>query len=129
MTNGCVSQETLHDVLPYIDAFNIDLKCFTPEGYRKLGGDLAMVKAFITAAAHAHVEITTLIVPGMNDSEDEMRAMSQWIAALSPDIPYHISRFFPHKHMLDTPPTDPQTLYRLQAIAKERLKYVYLGNI
>ena len=130
VTNGCVSQETLQEVLPYIDAFNIDLKCFTEAGYRRLGGDLSMVKAFIeTAIASSHVELTTLIVPGLSDSEDEMRETAAWIASLSPDIPYHISRFFPHKHMLSTPPTDPNILHRLREIAKERLRFVYLGNV
>lgn len=130
VTNGCVSLETLEAVLPYIDAYNIDLKCFTETGYRRLGGDLSMVKAFIeTAVPKSHVELTTLVVPGLSDSEEEMREMSSWIAELSPDIPYHISRFFPHKHMLSTPPTDPNVLQRLREIAKERLYFVYLGNV
>jgi pyruvate formate lyase activating enzyme len=130
VTNGCVSQETLNEVLPYIDAFNIDLKCFTEAGYRRLGGDLSMVKAFIeTAVPNAHVEITTLVVPGLSDSEDEMREMAAWLADLSPDIPYHISRFFPHKHMLETPPTDPKVLCALRDIALVYLHRVYLGNM
>jgi pyruvate formate lyase activating enzyme len=130
VTNGCVEDWVLRQVLPHIDAFNVDLKCFTPEGYRRLGGDLTLVKAFIEAAAQsAHVEVTTLAVPGMSDGEDEMREMAKWLASLSRDIPYHISRFFPHKHMRNTPPTDPAVLYRLQEIAKEHLHYVYLGNI
>ncbi len=130
VTNGCVSQETLNEALPYIDAFNIDLKCFTPEGYRRLGGDLAMVKAFIeTAVQKAHVEITTLVVPGVSDSQDEMRETAAWIASLSDEIPYHITRFFPCKHMLDERPTDPELLHRLRDIASETLRYVYLGNI
>jgi pyruvate formate lyase activating enzyme len=89
-----------------------------------------MVKAFIeTAVKNAHVEVTTLVVPGLSDGEDEMLEMSAWLAALSPGIPYHISRFFPHKHMLSTPPTDAKLMRRLQEIARERLKYVYLGNL
>jgi pyruvate formate lyase activating enzyme len=130
VTNGCVSQDTLREVLPYIDAFNIDLKCFTEASYRRLGGDLPMVKTFIeTAVPNAHVEITTLVVPGLSDGEDEMREMAAWLASLSADIPYHISRFFPHKHMLETPPTDLEVMQRLQKIAKERLRFVYLGNV
>ena len=130
VTNGCVSQETLHEVLPYIDAFNIDLKCFTGEGYRRLGGDLAMVKAFIeTAVQAAHVEITTLVVPGLSDSLEEMRQMSAWLAALSPEIPYHITRFFPQHRMTSTPPTDIALLHRLREIALVHLSYVTLGNI
>ena len=130
VTNGCVSQETLHEVLPHIDAFNIDLKCFTPEGYRRLGGDLDMVKSFIkTAVPQAHVEVTTLVVPGVSDSETELREMAGWLSSLSEDIPYHITRFFPCKNMLDTPPTDPELLRRLRDIAREYLRYVYLGNL
>ncbi|MBE0601886.1 MAG: radical SAM protein, partial [Firmicutes bacterium] len=99
-------------------------------GYKQLGGDLELVKGFIqTAAAAAHVEVTTLVVPGLNDTQAEMRQMSAWLASVSPEIPYHISRFFPHRHMLDTPPTDTVLLHRLAELAKERLRYVYLGNI
>jgi pyruvate formate lyase activating enzyme len=130
ITNGCVSQETLLTVLPYINAFNIDLKCFTEAGYRRLGGDLRMVKAFIqTAVEKAHVEVTTLVVPGLSDREDELREMAQWLSSLSKDIPYHISRFFPRKNMLDTPPTDPALIHRMHDIAGEYLRYVYLGNM
>lgn len=130
VTNGCVEPWVLHEVLPFIDAFNVDLKRFTADGYKALGGDLELVKGFIqTATKSAHVEVTTLVVPGMNDTEAEMREMSAWLASVSPDIPCHISRFFPHKHMLSTPPTDKALLHRLAALAKERLRYVYLGNI
>ena len=130
VTNGCVSQETLLEVLPYIDAWNIDLKCFTEAGYRRLGGDLNMVKAFIeTAVPKSHVEVTTLVVPGISDREDELREMARWLSSLSPEIPYHITRFFPHKHMLDQAPTDPALLRRMRDIAKETLTWVYLGNL
>ena len=130
VTNGCVTKTVLETVLPYVDAFNIDLKCFTPEGYRRLGGDLEMVKTFIeTAIPKAHVEITTLVVPELSDGEDEMREMADWLASLSEDVPYHITRFFPCKNMTDEQPTDPKVLYRLRDIAKRRLRYVYLGNL
>ena len=130
VTNGCVEPWVLQEALPYIDAFNVDLKCFTAEGYKRLGGDLSLVKAFIqTAARSSHVEVTTLIVPGLNDTEAEMRDMAAWLTSISPDIPYHISRFFPHKHMADTPPTDLSLLHRLHAIANEYLHHVYLGNV
>ena len=130
VTNGCVSAETLGEVLPYVDAYNVDLKCFTEAGYRRLGGDLELVKAFIeTAVKSSHVELTTLVVPGFSDSEAEMREMTAWIASLSPDIPYHLSRYFPCKHMLSTPATDPKLLHTLQDIAKESLRNVYLGNL
>ncbi|HPF86638.1 MAG TPA: AmmeMemoRadiSam system radical SAM enzyme [Candidatus Limiplasma sp.] len=130
VTNGCVSQAALHEVLPYADAFNVDLKCFTAAGYRRLGGDLDMVKAFIeTAAKAAHVEVTTLVVPGISDSETELDAMARWLAALDPEIPYHITRFFPCRNMLAERPTDPALLYRMHDIAANYLRYVYLGNL
>ncbi len=130
VTNGCVSHKTLREVLPFIDAYNIDLKCFTPEGYQRLGGDLELVKAFIqTAAEKAHVEVTTLVVPGLSDSEAELRRMAKWLSSLSAEIPYHITRFFPRKHMLDARPTEPALLYHLQAVAADYLRYVYVGNI
>ena len=84
VTNGTASLPVLRELTPYIDAMNIDLKGFSPEYYRDvLGGDLEMVKAFIQEAAqHCHVELTTLIVPGENDSDEEMLALSAWIASL-----------------------------------------------
>lgn len=134
VTAGCVSQEVLHEVLPYIDAMNIDLKSFRPEFYRKLcRGDLDMTKAFIEEAAkHCHVELTTLVVPGENDTEEEIREIAAWIASLKGgkgrDIPYHISRFFPRYHMTDRAPTDVALIYRLADIAREKLDNVYTGN-
>ncbi len=133
VTNGCVCEETADQVLPFADALNIDLKCFREETYRKrLGGDLRTVKSFIEkAAALCHVELTCLIVPGMNDSEEEIREMAGWISSL-PDgesIPLHVTRFFPRYKMTDGKPTDRQTLLRLIEAARESLKYVYPGNL
>ena len=96
-----------------------------------------MVKAFIARAVRlAHVELTTLIVPGENDSEDEMRALTAWVAglrdaagnAVGRAIPLHISRFFPRFHMTDRPATDPRRVYWLAEVAREKLDYVYTGN-
>ena len=138
VTNGTAEVHVLEALAPYIDAMNIDLKGFTDRYYsRVLGGSLDMVKAFISRAAQvAHVELTTLIVPGENDAEDEMRALSGWVAGLTdargnvigPDIPLHVSRFFPRFHMTDRPATDPRRVYRLADVARERLRYVYTGN-
>lgn len=138
VSNGCASLEVLEELVPYIDAMNIDLKGFT-DGYYNglLGGDRQMVMEFITEAVrHCHVELTTLIIPGENDSEDEMREISLWIAGLKGadgnviggDIPLHISRFFPRFHMTDRAPTDVRLVYSLADIAREKLKYVYTGN-
>ena len=139
VTNGTVELPILHEILPYIDAMNIDLKGFTDDYYSKLlSGSRSMVMDVIEyAVKYVHVELTTLIIPGENDSEDEMREMVSWIAGLKDaegnvigqDIPLHLSRFFPRFKMTDRGPTDPRTIFRLVDIAKEKLNYVYPGNI
>lgn len=138
VTNGTADLHILEALAPHIDAMNIDLKGFTERYYaRVLGGSLEMTKAFIARAAQLmHIELTTLIVPGENDAEDEMRALSEWVAGLTdargnvvgPDIPLHVSRFFPRFRMTDRPATDPRRVYRLADVARERLRYVYTGN-
>ena len=133
VTNGCVNDEIADAVLPLTDALNIDLKSFRDDVYRNiLGGDLVAVKNFIAKAAEqCHVELTSLIVPGMNDSEEEIRAMTQWIASLphGEEIPLHITRFFPRYRMQDRSPTEKAKLFSLVEIAGQNLKYVYPGNI
>ena len=138
VTNGTAELSVLDELRPYIDAMNIDLKGFTARYYSDvLGGDLEQVKAFIASAVKScHVELTVLIVPGENDSENEMRDMSGWIADLTDtggktigeDIPLHVSRFFPRYRMTDRRATDIDLIYRLAGIANEKLKYVYTGN-
>ena len=138
VSNGTASLEVLAELAPYIDAMNIDLKGFTDHYYNDvLGGDRAMVMAFIEEAVrHCHVELTTLIVPGENDSEDEIHEMCAWISSLKDangciigkDIPLHISRFFPRFNMQDRRATDVGLIYRLADIAREQLTYVYTGN-
>ena len=138
VTNGTAELPILEALLPHIDAMNIDLKGFTAQYYKDvLGGDLDTVKAFIARAAQAcHVELTTLIVPGENDSEDEMRTLTEWVAGLTDAegrvigrrIPLHISRFFPRFRMTDRPATAVGTVYRLAEVARERLDHVYTGN-
>ena len=134
VTNGTAELAVLEALSPYIDAMNIDLKGFTDRYYSQvLGGDRQQVMAFIEAAVRTcHVELTTLIVPGENDGEEEMRELSQWVGRLrNPDggsIPLHISRFFPRFHMEDRRATDVKTVYRLADIARETLQYVYTGN-
>lgn len=129
VTNGTVEEAPWRELLPLIDAVNIDLKGFTEGWYRSLGGDLETVKRSIALAAEScHVEVTTLVVPGGNDGEDEMRVLSSWLASVSPDIPLHVSRFFPRHRMTDRPPTPVDRVYRLAEIARERLRYVYTGN-
>ena len=138
VTNGCASLDVLKELAPYIDAMNIDLKGFTDRYYKEvLKGDLDTVLAFITGAVKiCHVELTTLIIPGENDSIEEMRKISSFIADLKDaggntvgrDIPLHISRFFPRFKMTDRPATDVDLIYKLADVAREKLKYVYTGN-
>jgi len=130
VTNGTAELPVLEELGPHIDAMNIDLKGFSQRYYRDvLGGDPEMVQAFIARAVQLlHVELTTLIVPGENDSEAEMREMAAWIASLGETIPLHISRFFPRFQMRDRPPTEVRQVYRLAEVARERLRYVYTGN-
>ena len=134
VTNGTAELAVLEELSPYVDAMNVDLKGFTDSWYREtLGGDLRQVTAFIEAAVRTcHVELTTLIVPGENDSEAEMRELSRYVSRLrNPDgeeVPLHISRFFPRFHMQDRGATDVQTVYRLADVARESLRYVYTGN-
>jgi pyruvate formate lyase activating enzyme len=138
VTNGTASLQVLSELLPYIDAMNIDLKGFTDRYYSEvLGGDRRMVMEFIEEAVKfCHVELTTLIIPGENDSDDEMREMTEWIADLKDaegmttgsEIPLHISRFFPRFNMMDRKATDVDLIYHLANVAGEKLKHVYTGN-
>jgi len=129
VTNGTICEEPLRELLPYIDAMNIDLKGFSQGYYDFVGGNLEMVKNTIALSAKAcHVEVTTLIVPGMNDGEDEIEALSIWLASVDKEIPLHISRFFPRYLLLDRNPTSTETIYQLRDIAAKHLRYVYTGN-
>ena len=130
VTNGTADLPVLEKLIPYIDAMNVDIKSFSETTYREvLGGDLNMTRSFIERAVKdCHVELTMLIVPGMNDTAEEMREVTSWIAGMSDEIPFHISRFFPRHKMKDRPPTDVAKIYELANIAREKLKYVYEGN-
>jgi pyruvate formate lyase activating enzyme len=130
VSNGMVEQRYWDALIPLIDAANIDLKAFTQDGYRALGGDLETVKNTIASAqGRMHLELTTLIVPEFNDREDEMRRACEWIASLSPEIPLHLSRFFPRHRMQNLDATPIETIQNLARIAREYLKFVYLGNL
>jgi pyruvate formate lyase activating enzyme len=131
VTNGYIGQEPLDQLLPYIDAMNIDLKAYSDRFYRELvKGSLAEVKETIRrSAASCHVEVTTLVIPGWNDSVEEMADMAGWLASLSPEIPLHLSRYFPKYEMTDRPPTPLDSLKELSETARRYLKYVYLGNV
>lgn len=129
VTNGTIEAKPWQALLPLLDAVNIDLKGFTQGWYRTLGGDLETVKRSIALAAQScHVEVTTLVVPGENDSDQEMESLTRWLASVSPEIPLHVSRFFPRHQMQDRPPTPVDTVYHLADVAREQLRYVYTGN-
>lgn len=130
VTSGMMEPPLFKELLPLITALNIDLKGWRSEFYDWVGGDLAAVKENIRQAAGvAHVEVTTLIVPGRNDSDSEMEAEAIWLASLSPEIPLHISRYFPRFLTLDIPATPAADIYRLAAVARRHLRYVYEGNV
>ncbi|MCX7848112.1 MAG: AmmeMemoRadiSam system radical SAM enzyme [bacterium] len=131
VTNGYISPEPLNDLLKFVDALNIDLKSFDDEFYRRYcRGELAHVLSTIrTAARYAHVELTTLVIPTLNDDPALFTAMQEWILAhLGPDVPVHLSRYMP-MYKCELPPTPLATLERAAHILREKLHYVYLGNV
>ena len=128
VTNGAIAPAPLEELLPHVDAMNIDLKGWQPNFYRRLGGDLAAVKHTIARAVKScHVEVTTLIIPGQNDSASDMEEEARWLASLNPDLPLHLSRYFPRWHE-NTPATPIETIERLAAIARKHLRFVHKGN-
>lgn len=129
VTNGMIEDKYLSVILPYIDAYNIDLKTIDEEKYRQIGGDLRTVLNTIEKANKvAHVEVTTLIVPGFNDTEEEMNRLSKAVADIDKNITLHVTRFFPAGKCRDMMPTDVNCVYRMKEIAKTNLEYVYTGN-
>ena len=128
VTNGLIEQEPLRELLPYIDALNIDLKAWNPDFYRSIGGDLHSVQTNIALATKfSHVEVTTLVIPGKNDSVGEMEAEAKWLANISSDLPLHISRYFP-RYRSAIPATPAEKIYELVETAKKYLRHVYSGN-
>lgn len=130
VTNGEINPEPLGELLPYIDALNIDVKGFTEEYYRELcGGRLAPVlETARLAKRQSHVELTTLLIPGKNDAPEELKALVDWVAdELGEDTPLHFSRYFP-QYRLNLPATPLETLEMAREIALRRLKFVYIGN-
>ena len=133
VTNGYITKEAIDLLKDKIDAMNIDLKSFNDDFYkRNCGAKLAPVLECIKNVYNAkiHIEITTLIIPGENDSDNELRDISRFIASIDKKIPWHISRFSPMHKMLNKSPTPRETLERAYKIGKEEgLNYVHLGNI
>jgi len=130
VTNGFINREPLVKLLPFIDAMNIDLKSFRNSFYQKYSkGSLSPVLRTIEISRkYCHIEITNLIIPGLNDNEEEIKEMVDWISSLSEDIPLHFSRYFPC-YKMDIEATHISTLYKARDIAQKKLKYVYVGNI
>jgi pyruvate formate lyase activating enzyme len=132
VTNGYFSEECFELVFPFIDAMNIDLKSFNEDFYRKnckakLNYVLGNIKKVYDKGIH--VEITTLIIPGLNDSEEEFEKIAKFISSIDKNIPWHISRFFPRYKMKDKKITDLETLKKAENIGRKYLNYVYVGNI
>jgi len=131
VSNGFLSSKPLEELIPYVDAANIDLKCYDQKTYKDtIGGELKVVKNTVKKMFQAgvHVEVTMLIVPDVNDRPEEFEEATEFLAELSCEIPLHISRYFPAR-MYDKPPTDIRLMDRLKKIAERRLRYVYLGNV
>jgi len=129
VTNGQVSEPYLKELLPYISAWNIDLKAFSEEGYRRLGGDFkTTLRTIETAFGAAHVEVTTLVVPGISDSAEEMKAEAEFLSNLSPFIPLHLSRYFP-SYRYTEPATSRSKMIELKEIAERYLERVRFGNM
>lgn len=129
VTNGYLEAEPRRELLPWIDALNIDLKAIAPDFYRRFcGAKVEPVLETIRAAAElCHVELTNLIVTGGNDQPDQVRALVDWVAGVSPEIPVHFSRYFP-QYQWDEPPTDSRILEFARDYGRTRLKWVYTGN-
>ena len=130
VTNGFINQEPLLKLLPFIDALNIDLKSFQNSFYQKYcWGSLApILRTIEIAKSYSHIELTNLIIPGLNDKEGEIRELVDWVASQGENIPLHFSRYFPcYKMNIEATPIS--TLQKARAIAQKKLKYVYVGNI
>jgi pyruvate formate lyase activating enzyme len=130
VTNGMLSEEALGALAPCVDAANIDVKSFNDRIYSSMGGSLETVLRAVSffLEAGTHVELTNLVVPGLTDSQEEFAAMTDWIAAVSPDIPLHISRYFPANRYRE-PATPLALLRRFGDIAGARLRRVHIGNV
>ncbi len=132
---GYITAEARAELYRYADAANIDLKAFSEEFYRKICGghlqDVLDTLEYLVKSTRCWTEITTLLIPGENDSSAEIEALSQWIfEKLGPSVPLHFSAFHPDYRMLEHPPTPKETLLRAREIAlKNGLRYVYVGNV
>jgi pyruvate formate lyase activating enzyme len=132
VTNGYMTGEALEMISPFLDAMNIDVKGFTEGFYKKLCK--TRLKPVLETAERAselgiHIELTYLIIPTYNDSPEEIAGFIGWVEKLDPDIPVHFSRFHPDYRLTDVPATPSKTLGEAWTLAKEKLRYVYIGNV
>lgn len=133
VTSGYETRKAIDLLAPYIDGMNIDVKSFSDEFYKEICG--ARLKPVLEAVKYAHskgiwIEITTLLIPGKNDSEEEIRSIAKFIAEVDNSIPWHLSAFHPTYKMLEPSRTPESTLIRAYKIGQEEgLKYLYVGNV
>lgn len=131
VSNGMICDEPLEELVPLIDAANIDLKGFSQDFYDLVGGEYLTVCRTIerlAAAPSCHLEVTTLVIPGLNDDVGQIAEAAWWLASLDPGITYHLTRFFPQHRMADRPPTPIATLREAADAARRNLRDVRLGN-
>jgi len=133
VTNGFTSEAPLREIATVLDAVNVDLKFFDPESYRRISR--ARLEPILDAIRLYHalgvwLEVTTLVIPGVNDSEDELRRIAEFVRSVGPEVPWHVSQFYPAYKMLDLPSTPLETLHRAARIGRAAgLRYVYEGNV
>jgi pyruvate formate lyase activating enzyme len=130
VTNGYINREPLQELLPFIDAMNIDVKAFSDSFYRQYCRSLRkpVLETVETAVRSCHVEVTCLLIPTLNDSPEEQEELSRWLGSLSVDLVLHYSRYFP-QYKLDLPATSTRVMEQSRDIARKYLRFVYLGNI
>jgi pyruvate formate lyase activating enzyme len=130
VTNGYLESEPWEEILHCIDAVNIDVKGFTEVFYKKncKGCLEPVIKSVQLLAGRVHLEVTNLLIPEENDNDDELRELARWLAQIDPQIPLHISRYYP-QYKMDRPQTPSQALQRAYEIACEYLDFVYVGNL
>jgi pyruvate formate lyase activating enzyme len=133
VSNGYMSSEAAYQIAPYLDAINIDIKAFTDKFYKEICG--ARLKPVLETIQlmkmlGVWVETTTLIIPGLNDKEDELRDIARFVKSVGTEVPWHVTQFYPTYKLRDRPPTSVATLRRAREIGMEEvLRYVYEGNV
>jgi len=130
VTNGYIEVEPLKELLPYLDAINLDIKSYTEDFYLNLcGGTLGHVLGNAKIMAQgSHLEVTTLLIPGYNSGKHEVESLAKFLAEINPDIPLHLTRYFPN-YKMDVPATSREVMGEAWEAARQYLNFVYLGNV